>query len=136
MQKFLFPHLLESGFTERLSETERIVGFIILIADLCVFLSTHTSYQYSNLQRYGNFTVVCKYRPELNFDNLNKFVNCYHQSISFAQWEIFMKVSSSSHNLGRELPYFCHQVPWLTLIRGLCWDEHPWCLFKGIGYHI
>ena len=85
-----------------------LLCIIILIADLCVFLSTHKSYQYSNLQRYGNFTVVCKYRPELNFDNLNKFVNCCHQSISFAQWEIFMEVSSSSHNLGRELPYFCH----------------------------
>ena len=31
------------------------------------------SQQFSNLLWYQNSTVVCKYRPELNFDNLNKF---------------------------------------------------------------
>ena len=37
MLKYLLPHLLESGFTERPPETDRIVDFIILIGDLCVF---------------------------------------------------------------------------------------------------
>ena len=37
MLKYLFPHLLESGFTERPPETERIVDFIILVGDRCVF---------------------------------------------------------------------------------------------------
>ena len=36
MLKYLFPHLLKSGFTERPPETGRIIDFIILIGELCI----------------------------------------------------------------------------------------------------
>ena len=74
MLKYLLPHLLESGFTERPPESERITDLISLIL------------------RYDNFTVVCKYRPELNFDNLKKLLSpsnfpcvmgVFHESFNF-----------------------------------------------------
>ena len=60
MVKYLLPRMLESGFTKSSKKTEKIVDFIILIADLYVFQNKLKSQQCSNLLRYQNSTVVCK----------------------------------------------------------------------------